>query len=289
MYHIGILQLTQNLDDAVHGFKEGLTELGVKANYHYLNADGNTAILPKLAAKLVELDVDLIFACSTPAALAATQLEKNIPVVFTPVFDPVGAGLVKSLQQPGGKVTGTAGMVKAADKIKFIQELLPNAQTIGVLYATQDSNSVVETRNFAKAAEGIFTAVELPINSPADLSRLPDLLPAKLDAVFLPIGRIIEENFSTIVYYTDILKLPIIASHAPNVPFGALGALAADHIELGKNCARQAQTILAGTSAGEIPVDIVKKPDILLNIAAAQYLSVKIPQTLLTRAREIHE
>jgi putative ABC transport system substrate-binding protein len=289
LYHIGILQLTQNLDDAVHGFKEGLRELGLTADYQYLNADGNTKILPELADKLAKLDVDLIFACSTPAALAAAKLEENIPVVFTPVFDPVGAGLVKSLKRPGGKVTGTAGMVKAADKISFIQKLLPSAQTIGVLYAAKDSNGVVEAESFSKAADGILNIVDLPIEKPEELSRLPDILPARLDAIFLPIGRIIEENFSTIAYYMDILKLPIIASHAPNVPFGALAALVADHTELGKNCAQQAQRILCGTSAGEISVDIVKEPDILLNISAAQYLSIKIPECLLNKAREIHE
>lgn len=289
MYHIGILQLTQNLDDAVHGFKQGLSELGLKAAYHYLNADGNLTLLPMLAEKLAMLDVDLIFACSTPSALAAAQLKKNIPVVFTPVFDPVGAGLVKSLEAPGGKVTGTAGMVRALDKIKFIQELLPSAQTIGVLYASADSNSLVEAQNFSKAAEGIFDIVKLPIEKPEELSSLPDRLPAKLDAVFLPIGRIIEENFSTVVYYTDIARLPIIASHAPNVPFGALGALVANHTELGKNCALKAHAILKGTPVGEIPVDIVKTPDILLNSTAAEHLGIKISQKLLTNASEIHE
>lgn len=289
MYHIGILQLTQNLDDAVHGFKQGLHELGLEADYHYLNADGNTDILPDLADKLANLKVDLIFACSTPAALAAANLTEDIPVVFTPVFDPVGAGLIKSLKLPGGKITGTAGMVKAEDKIHFIHTLLPNAKTIGILYAVKDSNSVVETENFTLAAESTFNCLKLPIEKPEELSCLPDFLPSELDAVFLPIGRIIEENFSTIAYYMDMLKIPVIASHAPNVPFGALGALTADHFELGRNCARQAKSILGGTLAGKIPVDIVTAPDIMLNTSAAQNLSLEIPQTLLTKAREIYE
>jgi putative ABC transport system substrate-binding protein len=289
LYHIGILQLTQNLDDAVQGFKEGLRELGLEADYHYLNADGNTEILPRLAETLAKLEVDLIFACSTPAALCAAQLKENIPVVFTPVFDPVGVGLVKDLEKPSGKVTGTAGMVKAKDIIKFIQTLLPEAKAIGILYAAKDDNALIETRNFAKDAEGVFTIVELPIEKPEELSSLPDFVPPELDAVFLPIGRIIEENFSTVAYYMDILKLPIIASHAPNVPFGALGALAANHFNLGKNCARQAKNILDGAWPGEIPVELVKAPDILLNTTVAANLSITIPQTLLDKADEIHE
>lgn len=93
MFNIGILQLTQHLDDAVKGFKEGLRNLNVDVTYHYLNADGNIAELPKLA-DILATKVDLIFACSTPAAKAAVALTENIPVLFTPVFDPVSVNLV---------------------------------------------------------------------------------------------------------------------------------------------------------------------------------------------------
>ena len=120
MYNIGILQLTQYLDDAVNGFKFALKERGIAANFHYLNADGNIDELPKLANQLAEKKVDLIFACSTPAAAAAVELQGDIPVVFTPVFDPIGAKLVDNMTNPGGKATGVAGMVKVDDKINFI-------------------------------------------------------------------------------------------------------------------------------------------------------------------------
>lgn len=289
LYHIGILQLTQNLDDAVRGFKHGMAERGLTAQYHYLNADGNVNELPKLAAKLASLNVDLIFACSTPSAKAAVALPESIPVVFTPVFDPVGAGLVRSMDHPGGKATGVSGMVKADDKAAFIKKLIPHAQTVGVLYHSLDSNAFLETGNFRKAAEDLFTLVELPVSQPEDLSKLADILNSKLDALFLPIGRIIEDNFATVLYYTDALQLPVIASHAPNIPFGALGGLVANHFRLGEECAEQARHIINGSVPGEIPVGIVKKPDILLNHFAAQNLDIEIPPELAAKAKEIFE
>ncbi|WP_371381573.1 ABC transporter substrate-binding protein [Sporomusa aerivorans] len=289
MYHIGILQLTQNLDDAVHGFKSGLSEQGLTAEFHYLNADGAAGDLSLLAGKLAEQKVDLIFACSTPAAQAAVGLPGNIPVVFTPVFDPVGVGLAATMDKPGGKTTGVAGMVPAAAKVAFIRELLPAAKTIGILYHSGDGNALLEVKNFKEAAENEFTLIDLPADKPEDLSILADRLPPELDALFLPIGRIIEENFASVAYYAEAANLPVITSHAPNVPLGALGALVANHFELGRACAVKAAQILAGTKPGDIPVGIADNPEIQLNAFAAANLGVMLPQSLLAKAREIYE
>lgn len=289
LHHIGILQLTQNLDDAVRGFKAGLTDAGLIAEFHYLNADGTLSDLPKLADKLAEQKVDLIFACSTPAAQAAVQLAGTIPVVFTPVFDPVGVGLTQSMDRPGGKATGVAGMVPAAAKVAFIRELLPAAHSIGILYHSGDSNALLEVRNFKQAASSTFTLIDLPIVMPEDLSTLPDRLPLALDALFLPIGRVVEENFASVAYYAEAANLPIITSHAPNVPSGALGALVANHYELGIACAVKASQILAGTQPGSIPVGIVDSPEIQLNAFVADNLGIKLPQALLTKATEVFE
>lgn len=288
MFQIGILQLTQNLDDAVRGFKQGLSDLNVAANYHYVNADGNARSLPKLAQKLAGLSVDLIFACSTPAAKAAKDLPAAIPVIFTPVFDPVAAKLVQSMKLPGGKLTGMSGMVNAAAKVKFIQTLLPAAKHIGLLYDENDQNALIETENFLRAANA-FTVTKLSFQKKEEFSLLGDRLPLSLDALFLPIGKLVEENFSSIAYYTDALNIPIIASHAPNVPMGALGALCASHTELGKACADQAKAILMDkTPPGGIPVGISKTPEILLNSFAAENLGVALPETLVKQAKEIY-
>ncbi|WP_371361472.1 hypothetical protein SRRS_28700 [Sporomusa rhizae] len=288
LHHIGILQLTQNLDDAVHGFKEGLAAAGLTTTFHYLNADGAAGDLPLLASKLAEQHVELIFACSTPAAQAAVALEDNIPVVFTPVFDPIGTGLAISLDKPGGKATGVAGMVPAAAKAVFIRELLPAAKTVGILYHSGDSNALLEVNNFNQAAKKLFTLIELPIDKPEELSTL-DRLPSQLDVLFLPIGKIIEENFASIAYYAEGINLPVITSHAPNVPAGALGALVANHNTLGRDCAVKAIQILNGACPGNIPVGIVNNPEIQLNAFVAANLAIELPQSLLAKAKEVFE
>lgn len=289
MHHIGILQLTQNLDDAVHGFKDGLAAAGLTATFQYLNADGAAVDLPLLATKLAEQHVDLIFACSTPAAQAAVALEGNIPVVFTPVFDPIGTGLAISLDKPGGKATGVAGMVSAAARAAFIRELLPVAKTVGILYHSGDSNALLEVNNFIQASKDLFTLIELPVTKPEELSTLADHLPSQLDILFLPIGKVIEENFASIAYYAEEINLPIVTSHAPNVPAGALGALVANHYTLGRDCAAKAIQILNGACPGNIPVGIVNNPEIQLNAFVAANLGIELPQSLLAKAKEVFE
>lgn len=288
MFHIGILQLTQNLDDAVHGFKEELKNLHISIEFHYVNADGNIHELPKLAQQLADLPVDLIFACSTPAAQAAKDLAADIPVIFTPVFDPVAAKLVDTIELPGGKLTGMSGMVNAADKVRFINELLPSAKKIGLLYHESDTNALIETENFCNAAAQ-FSIEKIPFQQQEDLSLLGEKLSPELDALFLPIGKIAEDNFSSIAYYADAFNIPIIASHAPNVSLGALGALCANHAALGKACAKKAKEILLDKkSVGNIPIGITEAPEILLNSFVADSLGITLDDNLAKRAKEIY-
>lgn len=286
MHRIGILQLTQYLDEAVQGFKAGLQEQGLNAEFLYRNADGNEQELATLAAKLHADAVELIFACSTPAAHAALRHAPGIPVVFTPVFDPVGAGLAESLAAPGGLATGAAGRVPADAKVRFIQRLLPNARKIGCLYHAADSNARAELEGF-RALDLPFEWLEIPFETAASLSALPDLLPDGIDALFLPIGRVAEENFASIAYYTDSIQLPVIASHPPNVAAGALGALVASHYRLGFHCAGKAAAIFAGQSAGMLPIGQAEEADILLNRFAADNLGIELPAALLDEAKEI--
>lgn len=286
MYKIGILQLTQNLDSAVHGFKKALAD--IEAEYLYFNVDGMIEKLPAFAQKLVEEQVDLIFACTTPAAKAAIAASDTIPVVYTPVFDPISVGLAESMDVPGGHATGVSGMVSASDKVTFIEELLPDARTIAMPFDPNDENAKIETANFKSAAEGHFNLVELPIASETDISELSDLLTDDMDAVFMPIGKLLEDNFASIVYYTDERDLPLIASHAPNVVGGAIGGLVANHEALGFDCGQKAIEILGGKDAGTIPVGSVKNPDVLLNQYSADNLDIEIPASLLDRAKEIY-
>lgn len=286
MFKIGILQLTSHLDAAVDGFKAGLA--GVEADYIYYNVEGKVPEMAGCAAKLAEAKVDLIFACTTPAAKHAKALAADIPVLFTPVFDPVTTGLVATPEQPEGKVTGVCGQVKAADKIAMLKQLLPNAKKVTLLQDKADGNAAIETANFLQAAadyDVTVVAVE-----EADLTNLTKLAPAEADAIFLPIGPVVEKNFTAIKAYADSKQLPIIASHGPNVAEGAVAALIANHKDLGVACGQLAKQILIDKKAiAQLPVEYPKAPELLLNKAAAAKIGLNIPASLLQTAVKVIE
>jgi putative tryptophan/tyrosine transport system substrate-binding protein len=293
MTRIGILQLTQHLDDAVSGFKSALAQAGYTDNveFIYYNVEGRVSALQEYAERLILAQVQLIFACSTPAARAAIDAAAKTvtPVLFTPVFDPVGAGLIPSLTQPGGIATGASGMVPAAAKVAFLQQLLPAARHIGILVHAEDSNARLEHRLFSAAAEQAgLTTISLTVTSAGDLSRLPELLSEDMDALFLPIGKVIEENFATIQYYTDDAGLPVIASHGPNVSAGALAGLVANHKNLGMICGEMAARILKGTTVGDICVATPRQLDVLLNLGTAANLGIEISEELQQKAAELY-
>lgn len=288
MVQIGILQLTQFLDDTVAGFKQGLRDKNIAANFHYRNADGNVTRLKSLAHELTDARPDLIFACSTPAAQAVLSLRTAIPVLFAPVLDPVGSGLVEAFDLPGGLATGMSGMVPADAKVGLIQALLPHAAKIGVLYHRSDQNMMLDLTNFLKSAANRHNCMSIFVDCPVQLSMIMDRFSAHLDLLYVPAEKIFEENFATIFYYAELLDLPILASSAASVASGALAALTADHYRLGYECAAKAELILAGHPPGSIPVGIVKEPDIFLNAETAGRLGIKLPPALTAKAKVIY-
>lgn len=288
MLNIGILQLTQHLDDTVSGFKQGLTELGIQANYTYLNADGQTAILTKLAKKLMLASVDIIFACSTPSAQAAQAISESIPVFFAPVLDPLGSGLAKMFVRPGGKATGACGLVKANHKIDFFTELFPHASRLGILYHSQDPGCCLETDQICRNLSNKLKYDLISVNQATELSHLDDQLDSSWDFLFLPTSPVLEQNFATIFYYASLINLPILASHGDCVSAGALAALTSSHKALGYACAKQVQLYLAGTRVGDIAIAEVNKPKLFLNESLAKSLEIPIPSNLLQEAYEVY-
>ena len=109
VYQIGISQFAvhPSLDAATKGFKQALKDKGIKAKYDEQNAEADMNNTQTIAKNFVGNKVDLIFANATPSAVSALNATKDIPIVFTSVTDPIGAGLVKSFDQPGKNITGT--------------------------------------------------------------------------------------------------------------------------------------------------------------------------------------
>ena len=145
-FKIGILQLTQHaaLDQTNEGFIAALDEAGIDYEPDQQNASNDQTACQTIAQTFVNGGCDLIFAIGTPAAQAVAAATQDIPVVGSAITDFESVGLVESNDAPGGNVTGSSDMTPVADQIALLQELVPDAQNVGILYCTAEENSRIQ-------------------------------------------------------------------------------------------------------------------------------------------------
>lgn len=188
-YKVGITQIVEHpsLNEATKGFKAALKDAGLKVDYQTEIAQGDQNINTTAANNLVGSGVDLIFANSTPSAQAAVAATSDIPIVFTSVTDAVGAKLVKSMEKPGGNVTGTVDTHPDAipNTVKFLSQQL-GAKKVGMVFNSGEQNSRVQVDRVKKQAkeEGI-SIVEANATTSAEVKKATESLIGKVDALYI--------------------------------------------------------------------------------------------------------
>ena len=192
-FRIGIAQITEHpaLDAARAGFIDGMEELGYVAGenvqYDLYSAQGDMSIAQTIAQKLVIDDVDLILAIATPMAQTVANATDSIPILFTAVTDPVVAGLVDSIEEPGGNVTGTSDLTPVAEQLDLLAKLVPKAKRLGIVYNPGEANSVVQVDIAkAKAKELGLTVVEATANNSGAVFQAAQSLIGRVDAIYVP-------------------------------------------------------------------------------------------------------
>lgn len=151
-YRVGINQLVQHpaLDAATTGFKEAFEEAGVDVTFDEQNANGEQGTALTISQQFASDNLDLVLAVATPAAQATAQNITDIPVLFTAVTDAVSAELVDSNEAPGGNVTGTSDIAPIEQQLELLQQLVPDAKSIGIVYASGEVNSQVQVDEVTK-------------------------------------------------------------------------------------------------------------------------------------------
>jgi putative tryptophan/tyrosine transport system substrate-binding protein len=283
----------------VSAFRQGLSETGhvegqnVAVEYRW--AEGRYGRLPDLAADLVQRQVAVIAATSTPAALAARAANTTIPIVFTTAGDPVRLGLVASLNRPGGTVTGATqlNMEVAPKRLELLHELIPTAADFAVLL--NPANHVVvetETRTLAAAARTLGLQLRV-VNASTE---------GELDSAF---ARLAQQRASGLVigagdafFNSRSQQLGTLASrHAlPAIYQGREFAAAGGLMSYGGSVADSyrlagiyAGRILKGEKPGELPVQQSTKVEMIINLKTARALGLTVSLPLLGRADEVIE
>jgi putative ABC transport system substrate-binding protein len=282
------------LDAVRDGVKKGLADLGyaegTDVTFTYETAQGNPATAAQIARQFVGESPDVIVAISTPSAQAAAAATTEIPIVFSAVTDPEAAGLVQSMDMPGGNITGVSDMAPIGDHIALIQEITPDVKTLGVLFNPGEANSVssVAAVKEAAGAAGI-EVVEGPATKSADVQQAARSLVGKVDAIYVPTDNTIVSALESAVGVANEAKLPLYAADTDSVARGALAAVGFNYFDVGVQTSVLVDQVLKGEDPGAIPAIFATGTDLQVNKATAELIGVTLPQAVIDRAAKVVE
>ena len=281
-YQIGVFQYTQHaaLDEANEGFVAALEESGLDCEIDQQNASGDSSATLTIGQKMVDDKKDLIFTIATPAAQAVAGLTSEIPVVLTAVTDPADADLVESNEAPGGNVTGTSDMNPVEKQVELLQQLIPDAKKVAVLYCSAEANSKLQAELVAEACKkaGIETEDYTVANS-GEIQTVVESMVGKVDAIYVPTDNVISNAMATVAMIANENKLPTICGEENMVTAGGLATYSIDYYEIGHMAGEMAVKILKGEAEpGDLPIGYLPEEELKLvvNEDTAELLGIDV-------------
>jgi putative ABC transport system substrate-binding protein len=290
--------------EAIDGFRRGLAEIGflegrdVTVEYH--TAEGHLEQLPSLAADLVRRRVAVIFAPTANSALAAKAATRTIPVVFIIGGDPVGLGLVASLNRPGGNLTGAVGLVAeiAAKRLELLHKLVPAAESIAMLSGPADSSynqaeasPQAEMRNVQSAARilGLRLLLSNATTESEIAAAFATLVERKAGAVLVGGSVQLSPRYDQIISLAARYALPTMFVYGYAARQGGLLSYGAVLSEYYRIAGAYTGRTLKGEKPADLPVQLSTRFEFIINLKTARALRLEIPPLLLALADEVIE
>jgi putative ABC transport system substrate-binding protein len=300
VYRIGFLGIANASSWAsqIAALRRGLHELGYEEGKNlvieYRWADEDFDRLPKLAAELVSVKVDLIVTHGTPGSRAAKEATTTIPIVMAAVGDPVRSGLVTSLPRPGGNLTGNSILEfdLAFKRLQLVKEVVPNTSRVGLFEVpgTQiGAGAEAAARDVDNAAASLGMRVHrFGIREPNDLtSAFATMVKERTDALIVRLDATLVVHFGEIARLAVQYRLPTVGSAKQFVEAGGLFAYGVNVDETYRHAAVYVDKILRGAKPADLPIEQPTKYVLAVNLKTAKALGLTIPQSLLLRADEV--
>ncbi len=288
---IGISQYGEHgsLDNCREGFLKGLEDAGLVEGTDYTvdyqNAGFDDNICTQIAQNFSANDVTLMCAIATNAATAcfAAAEDKDIPVIFTAITDPVKAKLDK------GNITGTSDKLPVEAQLDLIRKLQPEAKTIGIIYTTSEPNSVSAIEEYqAKAGNYGFTIDAVGVTAQSEVTQAADtLISRKVDCFSNLTDNNVVGVLSSVLEKTNEAGIPIYGSEVEQVTLGCVAAAGIDYYELGRQTGAMAAKVLKGEAkASEIPYETIAEYGIYINSSAIAEMGITVPADVAEKAIE---
>jgi putative ABC transport system substrate-binding protein len=264
---------------------------GRNIEYEFRNANNSLDRLPALADELVKGKMDVLITPGTTSALALRNATKTIPIIFTDVTDPIGAGLIESLAKPGGNVTGFTSIesVLTGKRLELLNEAIPGLSQVGVLWDPENSAARQEWKESQEPARHL----GLRLFS-LEVSRTDQYGGAFDKAAKAPCGALVVlsnalafTNRQQIVDLAAKHRLPSIYFRKDFVAFGGLMSYGLDQSERYKRVAALVDKILKGAKPADIPVEQPTKFELVINLKTAKQIGLTIPPNVLARADRV--
>jgi len=300
VYRIGYLSPVDPATESTRAeaIRQALRELGyiegqnIATEYRY--AEGKANRYPELAAELVRLKVDIIVVAGKGRLiLAAKNATKTIPIVMMgAVFDPVKAGMVKSLARPGGNVTGltTFGVELGGKRLELFKEAVPKIARVAVLYEPALPFIVIEVKEVLPvAARALGLTIEpWEVRAADDFEKVfATLNKQRPDGLYVPNGVLMQANQKRIVGLTLKSRLPSISFNREHVEAGGLMSYGVDLPDLYRQAATYVGKILKGAKPADLPVERPRKFSLVINLKTAKQLGIMIPPEVLLQATKV--
>jgi putative ABC transport system substrate-binding protein len=296
-YRIGMLETRSIALNAtnVDALRKGLQELGYREGQNleivYRSSDGRDERFPSLASELVRLRVDLIVTRGTPAALAAKNASRTIPIVMAAAGAPVESGLVANLARPGGNVTGLSSSIGESypKRVELLGELLPGLKRIAVMLNMGNPTIPRWWPVIQESARSLGIEAQL-----LDL-RSPESLPAlfataakqRAEALIVGLDGITQANLRPIADLALRHRLPSIYPAKGYAEVGGLLAYGSSDVHMYHRAAAFVDKILKGEKPGDLPVEQPTRWEFVVNIKTAKALGITIPPPVLLRADQV--
>ncbi|MHC5267789.1 tryptophan ABC transporter substrate-binding protein [Enterococcus sp. LJL98] len=294
-YKIGLLQFVSHpaLDEITEGVKAGLKERGMIEDQNltllFQNGQADQSKLTTMSQQLITKGAEVLIGIATPAVQSLANETKDIPVILGAVTDPVGAGLIQDMENPGGNLTGVSDKAPVLEQLKLAQTLLPTAKKIGILFSSAEDNSKYQVAEAEKAAESLGLSVEkFAVPSTNEIRQIVQVMSEKVDFIYIPLDNTIANAMPSVVSEANKTKTPIIPSVDTMVAEGGLATVSINQFEIGYQVGLMAASIAKGEKeTATTPVYTFDEGEIIINEEQAALLQIDIPQTLKETAKQI--
>ena len=272
---------------------DAIKSAGIEAEYDLQNANGDVNTANQIAVQFRDEKVDVAVGIATPIAVAFANTMKDIPIVFGTVTDPLGAGLVKTLEHGEGNITGMSDAIPTVEHIKTFKEIA-GIKTLGYIYTSNEDNSISGLKLVEDGCkEAGIALVTQSISTSAEVRQAAEAIVDRVDGIYLTTDNTVFSAFPSLVGVFNKAKKPIFSGDVTGAKSGGcFMASGFNYYKAGVATGELVVSILNGAKPESLPVRFMTKPsdsDLLFDLDEAKNCGITIPESYLAQATFIFE